>query len=459
MPESAAAALVTIHRAGSSTGTTTVTYRLFGGPLFYGSATPGEDFNDVSGSVTFASGEVIKSFEVPILDDALAEGNEHVTINFTSITGGATAGSPGSTRVVIQDNDSPGIFSLGAFEYRTSEADGAVTVTVHRGGTLAGAVGFSYSLFSGLTTEVVVERPAGVATDGVDFLGAGGTVTLADGQASATFTVPILDDRVAEGDEFISIHLHSLTGGATFATPDHQSGRIIVTDDDVPGGTGGPFSMGPDPTDRAELALFARGTDGPDNFRFAPRRGGLVAAYLNGRIQGVFAPPSRLIVQGFGGNDRISSPGLRVPLRAYGGEGDDVIAGSPAGDALHGGGGNDRIAGGRGRDLLIGGGGGDRLSGGADEDLLVSGATAYDANHEQVELAAVTIASVWTGPGDYASRTESVRLADSMLLSPDAVLDDGAADVLSGQAAADCFFPGSSDRVVRGSPAETVVPG
>jgi autotransporter-associated beta strand protein len=459
VPESAGVAQVAIRRAGSSAGTATVTYRLFGGPLFYGSATPGEDFTDVSGSVTFQSGEVTKSFDVPILDDALAEGNEHVTINFTSVTGGATAGSPSSTRLVILDDDSPGIFSLGAFEYRAGEADGGVTVTVHRGGTLAGAVGFSYSLFSGLTTDLMVERPAGVATEGVDFLGAGGTVTLADGQASATFTVPILDDRVAEGEEIISIHLHSLTGGATFATPDHQSGRIVVTDDDFPGGAGGPFSMGPDATNRAELALFARGTDGPDNFRFAPRRGGLVAAYLNGRLQGVFVPPSRLIVQGFGGNDRISSPGLRVPLRAYGGEGDDVITGSPAGDALHGGGGNDRITGGRGRDLLIGGGGSDRLSGGAHEDLLVAGATAYDGTHEQSELAAVSIASVWTGPGDYAERTESVRLADSMLLSPDAVLDDGAADILAGQAAADCFFYGSSDRIVQRSPAETVVPG
>lgn len=88
---------------------------------------------------------------------------------------------------------------------------------------------------------------------------------------------------------------------------------------------------------------------------------------------------------GAGGNDRLSGggssatgPALQVPIRLYGGQGDDRLRGGAANDTLDesadlDNGGNDVLIGGAGDDLLLGGPRNDRLTGGTGEDRLFGG--------------------------------------------------------------------------------------
>jgi Ca2+-binding RTX toxin-like protein len=74
-------------------------------------------------------------------------------------------------------------------------------------------------------------------------------------------------------------------------------------------------------------------------------------------ISGAEAANDRLVINGLGGDDAIIASGLTgIQLTANGGDGDDVVIGSP---------GNDILTGGAGDDILIGGGGLDVLDGGS----------------------------------------------------------------------------------------------
>jgi hypothetical protein len=60
----------------------------------------------VSGVLTWADGESgSKSFQIPILDDEVAEGNETVVFTLSGAAGGAALGSPASTVLTIRDNE------------------------------------------------------------------------------------------------------------------------------------------------------------------------------------------------------------------------------------------------------------------------------------------------------------------------------------------------------------------
>jgi hypothetical protein len=73
-----------------------------------GTATPGSDLESVSGVLTWADGESgSKSFQIPILDDELVEGQETVVFTLSSAAGGAVLGSPASTMLTIRDDEVP----------------------------------------------------------------------------------------------------------------------------------------------------------------------------------------------------------------------------------------------------------------------------------------------------------------------------------------------------------------
>jgi Ca2+-binding RTX toxin-like protein len=68
----------------------------------------------------------------------------------------------------------------------------------------------------------------------------------------------------------------------------------------------------------------------------------------------------RIVINGLGGDDVITSSGLTggIQLVANGGDGNDVLIGGPENDVLSGGNGDDVLIGGGGQDVLDGGPGG-----------------------------------------------------------------------------------------------------
>lgn len=114
----------------------------------------------------------------------------------------------------------PGLLQFDSTSYSVDENQGKATITVTRTGGSAGAVAVDYA-----TSD-------GTAFASSDYTAASGTLTFADGQTSATFTVPIIDDASVEGNQTLNLTLTNATGGATLGTP--AAATLTIVDNDTP---------------------------------------------------------------------------------------------------------------------------------------------------------------------------------------------------------------------------------
>jgi Calx-beta domain/FG-GAP-like repeat len=98
--ESVGSITVTVNRTSGNTGAVSVSYSSASG-----SAASGTDFAPVSGVLVWADGEAgAKTFNVPILSDAIIEPEEKFTVGLSAPTGGATLGAPSTHTVTIVDS-------------------------------------------------------------------------------------------------------------------------------------------------------------------------------------------------------------------------------------------------------------------------------------------------------------------------------------------------------------------
>src|SRR5262249_2611970 len=78
-PENSGSAIVTVTRTGGSTGTVPVQYATGGG-----TAVPGKNYTPPSVPLIFTPGETSHTFNIPTLDDGLADGNQTVIVTLSS---------------------------------------------------------------------------------------------------------------------------------------------------------------------------------------------------------------------------------------------------------------------------------------------------------------------------------------------------------------------------------------
>ncbi len=98
--EDSGSATVSVVRRIGSAGQVTVSYS--SADL---SASAALDYQSVSGTLTFGPGVTQRSFEVPILDDAVYEGPEAIRLTLSNPGGGATLGNPAQASLTVSDEE------------------------------------------------------------------------------------------------------------------------------------------------------------------------------------------------------------------------------------------------------------------------------------------------------------------------------------------------------------------
>ncbi len=221
--ESAGTASIRVKRTGGVASGVTVDYATVDG-----TATAGLDYTATSGRLTFAAGEVLKTFTIPIINDTLGEGPETVTLRLSTPGGGGTLG-PQVSAVLTIDDDEPHV-RLSAATYSVSEGAGFLTVTVTRGGVSTGQVTVDY------TTADQLPSGVGKAAAAVDYTPTTGTVTFGTGITTRTFTVPIINNALPQGPRTFNVLLSNPTitvGAVTLVAP--ALAEVTITDDDIGG--------------------------------------------------------------------------------------------------------------------------------------------------------------------------------------------------------------------------------
>lgn len=93
-------ATLTVLRTNGTDGAISVNFATSAG-----TATAGEDFTGVSGTLSFAHGQASKTILVPVVGEGFDEANETFTVTLSAPTAGASLGTPATATVTITDDD------------------------------------------------------------------------------------------------------------------------------------------------------------------------------------------------------------------------------------------------------------------------------------------------------------------------------------------------------------------
>jgi hypothetical protein len=158
-----------------------------------------------------------KSVDIPIVPDALHEGDETFTVTVT-VTGGETV-SNGVQEVTIKDDDPAPTMSVG---------DASVTEGTGTSTTMTFPV--TLSAVSGVPAKAHYATTAGTATSGDDFTPTSGDLTIPAGSTTGSISVPIIGDNLAEDDETFTVTLSALDQ----ATAGRLTATGTIHDNDTP---------------------------------------------------------------------------------------------------------------------------------------------------------------------------------------------------------------------------------
>ena len=100
--ENAGPAVIRVRRSGGNAGGVTVDYTTSDG-----SAVSGLRYLPTAGRLTFAAGETLKTFTVPVVNDAVGQGPQTVNLTLSSPGGGGALGGQSTAVLTIQDDDPP----------------------------------------------------------------------------------------------------------------------------------------------------------------------------------------------------------------------------------------------------------------------------------------------------------------------------------------------------------------
>jgi hypothetical protein len=211
--ENAGTATITVTRIGGTTGTVSVIYSTSNG-----TATAGQDYTPVTGTLTWADGDSApKSFTVPIIDDNLQEANETVNVTLSNATGGATVGTPGASVLTIVDNDTIPSVSINDVTQSEGNASNLMTFTITLSNAASQPVAVTYATENGTALAFTDYTAIGL-----------GSVTFAPGETSKQISVEILGDFVVEPDESFFVNLTGATNAVIF---DSQGVGTLLNDD------------------------------------------------------------------------------------------------------------------------------------------------------------------------------------------------------------------------------------
>ena len=180
-------------------------------------ATAGDDYDPVSGTLTFTAERAEQVVAVSVVDDAVDEPDETLVLVLTDAAN-AMIGTASAVGVIVDDDPIP--------ELRISDGSASEGETIGFVVTLSGS--------TARTVTVDYATTDGSATAGADYGSVSERLTFAPGESSATVSVDLVDDEMYEPDETFVARLSSpvnaviVTGEATGTILDNDEQPAAV---------------------------------------------------------------------------------------------------------------------------------------------------------------------------------------------------------------------------------------
>ncbi|ODV40076.1 Calx-beta domain-containing protein [Microcystis aeruginosa] len=199
----------TFTRTGVTTNPLTVNYTLGG------TATLNTDYTrtGTNNTVTFAAGSTTAKVTIDPTADTIVESNETVTLTLASGTGYKVGTTPPVTGTITND-DFPQLSINNITVVEGLDNNAILTVTVNNSNPQPISVNYTTAPIN--------------ATANVDYTSKTGTITIAPNTATATISIPLLNDNLNEPDEAFTVTLSNPVNATI--NPDEAIGQVIITD-------------------------------------------------------------------------------------------------------------------------------------------------------------------------------------------------------------------------------------
>lgn len=199
-----------------------------------GSATPGDDFETLSGSAIIEDGKNEVEILIVPINDTDVENNETVILNIVAGTG-YEVGSPNSDTVTIVSDDIDYVAQITASDDTAAESNGSVST---------GEFTVRLSEENNTGSPIIVGFDIdGTAESGTDYTASStNAVSIPNEEQEATIIITPIDDQIQEGTEIIEITLENgpgyslgpvITQSATVEIEDNDQATLTVENESI----------------------------------------------------------------------------------------------------------------------------------------------------------------------------------------------------------------------------------
>ncbi|WP_417383300.1 Calx-beta domain-containing protein [Gimesia sp.] len=183
------------------------------------SATQSADFEQLSGTLTFAPGELTKFIPIVITDDEFVEMTETLLINLSNLqTTSPFVTLLDSQAVLTIENDD--ITKVAVNNIAVNEASGSALIQITLDHPVSSTITLDYTTADD------------TASNASDYFGKSGTLTFLAGQQTKYVSIPILNDNLVEGNESFLFNLTNLQANGFDVDFLNEQAQITIQDND-----------------------------------------------------------------------------------------------------------------------------------------------------------------------------------------------------------------------------------
>jgi hypothetical protein len=186
----------------------------------HGSASAGQDYVNINGTLTIPAGESCAQISVTIIDDNVKEATEDIVFVVENAVNATIGDAYGAINITDNDDIPPPsspVVSINDVQVSETSRFGTLFVSIPSAQSVPVTVQYKVS--------------GGVAVSGEDYINSSGTVTIAPGQTFAPIKMQLVNDSNIEPTEDVVINISN----ATNAIIGDAYGAINVLDDDGSG--------------------------------------------------------------------------------------------------------------------------------------------------------------------------------------------------------------------------------
>lgn len=171
-----------------------------------GSATPGSDYQSLSGQLVFADGATSKTVTVGVLGDSVIEEDETFTLELSNATAGATIADASAICTITNDDGTAPLPTLRLEDVVVGEGNNGLTAATF-------VARLDMPAETAITATFETADGSATAADN-DYQPTAGQIVFAPGVTEVQVVVQVVGDTKVETDESFGLHLLAVEGAA-----------------------------------------------------------------------------------------------------------------------------------------------------------------------------------------------------------------------------------------------------